>query len=57
MVSSLFCLLASLLVLIQVQEPQPKLMFIQTIFRHGARYPEQILHIGDEFVQDQQLLG
>ena len=31
----------------QIQVDEPKLIFIESIFRHGARNPFNILHIGD----------
>lgn len=30
---------------------------MQEVFRHGARYPEHVLGIGDEFIREQQLFG
>ncbi len=47
MVSSQLFLLLALLTLVQLQPQSSKLIFIQSIIRHGARNPYQILNIGD----------
>ena len=48
MVSSpLFLLLLLFIAYSAQQQAPPKLIFIQEIFRHGARYPEKVMKIGD----------
>lgn len=39
------------------QEREGKLIFVQEIFRHGARNPYQILGIGDEYAAAEHSLG
>ena len=47
--SKLLLLFITLLVLCQQQQASSKLVFIQSIIRHGARNPDKILGIGDEY--------
>lgn len=44
-------LLASLIGLFQAEKSEPKLIFVQEVFRHGARNPFNSTGIGDEYVQ------
>lgn len=45
--SKIFVLLVTLLVVCELQQAPSKLVFVQSILRHGARNPYQILGIGD----------
>jgi hypothetical protein len=48
---SLFSILLLLALLAQLSLGQEsgKLIMIQEVFRHGARFPDQVLGIGDEY--------
>jgi hypothetical protein len=55
--SKIFFLLATLLVACQLQQAPSKLVFIQSILRHGARNPFHILGIGDEYAIEEHSIG
>lgn len=41
----------------QTHTQQEKLIFVQEIFRHGARNPFQSMGIGDEYVDEENRKG
>lgn len=57
MVSYQLLALIALLLAASAQQAPPKLVYVQEIFRHGARYPEKILGIGDEFAAKEKSMG
>jgi hypothetical protein len=52
-----FLLLFVVIIQITAARQEGKLLMVQELFRHGSRFPGQVLGIGDEYAGMEQSLG